>query len=273
MMRFLLATTAVLCAGPVYAADMPMKAPPRAPAAALSWTSCYLGGHVGLGWGHTTLVDPNTTFGGLFAPAGSPVGVDQGPGALGGGQIGCDYQFANNWVIGAAGDFSFADIDGSSQDPFFAGKNNNPVTRQDRTEWLATATGRLGYAFDHWLVYGKGGAAWTRNAYTLSNLADWGTPTSPCSTGALFIACNPTGKNTQAGWTAGLGVAYAISSAWSAGIEFDYYDFGKRTTLLADPNVVGLVVPANPAAPITASHQVEAIKFTLDYHFGQPSYR
>lgn len=254
MKRFLLATTALVCAGQAHAAGT----------TPYSWAGCHVGGHLGMGWGRSTLVDPNTAFGGLFAPTGTAVGVDQGPGPLAGGQIGCDYQFANNWVIGAAGDFSFADINGSSQDPFFAGKNGNPVTRQDRTEWLATATGRVGHAFDRWLVYGKGGAAWTRNSYTLLNLADWGTPANFCAN-AGFVACNPTGQNTQAGWTAGLGVAYSISSVWSVGMEFDHYDFGKQTTLLIDPNAS----TASPAAPVIASHQIEAIKFTLDYHFGQ----
>jgi hypothetical protein len=34
------------------------------------------------------------------------------PGVLGGGQIGCNYQFAANWVIGVEGDGSAADIQG-----------------------------------------------------------------------------------------------------------------------------------------------------------------
>ncbi len=264
MKRFLLATTAAVCAGPLYAADLPVKAPPRPPVVPFSWTSCYLGGQVGAGWAHATVVDPNTSFGGLFAPTGSGVGINQGVGALGGGELGCDYQFASNWVIGAAGDFSFADINGNALDPYFAGKNGGPITLQERTEWVATAAGRVGYAFDHWLLYGKGGAAWVRNSYTLTGLTDWGTPANFCAN-AGFVACNPTGKDTRAGWTAGFGAAYALSDAWSAGIEYDHYNFGSHTVMLTDPNAS----TASPAAPIIVSQRIDAIKFTLDYHFGR----
>src|SRR5579859_6354222 len=54
----------VLSGMSAYAADarrkMPVKAPPpaaAAPAPAFTWTGCYLGGHVGGGWGHKELSD------------------------------------------------------------------------------------------------------------------------------------------------------------------------------------------------------------------------
>ena len=33
------------------------------------------------------------------------------------------------------------------------------------SNWTATLTGRLGLAFDRWLVYGKGGVAWAGDRY------------------------------------------------------------------------------------------------------------
>ncbi len=173
-------------------------------------------------------------------------------------------------MIGAAGDFSFADISGVEQDPYFAGKGGRPITLSQRTDWLATVTGRVGYAFDRWLVYGKGGAAWARNRYTIRNLVDWGTPGNFCATGAVgFADCNPTGAATTAGWTAGFGVSYALSGNWSAGIEYDHYGFGSATKLLTDPNVVTF----NPAAPVVVSQQIDVVKFTLDYRFAASPYR
>ena len=33
-------------------------------------------------------------------------------------------------------------------------------------DWISTLTGRVGLAFDRWLVYGKGGVAWANDSYT-----------------------------------------------------------------------------------------------------------
>jgi len=59
--------------GPGWAADLPKrpvyKAPPPVVASVplFSWTGCYLGGHVGGGWGRKEFSDP---IGALFAPPG-----------------------------------------------------------------------------------------------------------------------------------------------------------------------------------------------------------
>lgn len=276
MKRILLATTALALCGPAFAADlaparMPLKAPPVV-ARSFSWTGCYIGGHLGAAWGHADVSDPNSAlFGGqsVFAPGGSAVGVDQGAGFLGGGQIGCDYQFAANWVIGAAGDFSWADINGQATDPFFAGKNGVPITLQNRTDWLATATGRIGYAWDRLLLYGKGGAAWQHSRDSINGVFGWytGAAVLPCFSGGGFVACNPSGSDTQAGWTVGVGLAWAFADNWSAGVEYDHYDFGTHNVTLTEPNGGFGGPPIVLSAPITVSQRIDAVKVTLDYHF------
>jgi outer membrane immunogenic protein len=278
MKRLLLATTALTLGGHAFAADirarMPLKAPP--PAAAYSWTGCHLGGNVGAGWGHVSLKDPNNVLGpgiGFFAPTGSGVDFGEGAGVLGGGQLGCDYQFATNWVIGLAGDFSWADIEGNSTDPyafaggdpFFGGKAGTPATLRDKTQWLATATGRAGYAWDRWMLYGKGGVAFQHSSVTIQNIAGWGTPGSLCFSGAAFAACNPSGTDNHVGWTVGVGATYAFAANWSAGIEYDHYGFGTHTVTLNAPNVFPFT---SPSAPVQVSQRIDAIKFVLDYHFG-----
>src|SRR5262245_54333157 len=82
-------------AGPIIAADMPIKAlPPVAPAP--SWTACYIGGNGGGGSIRKDYTDP------LAPPAVAPLGRHTGSGAVGGGQAGCDVQFGS-WVFGVQG--------------------------------------------------------------------------------------------------------------------------------------------------------------------------
>jgi outer membrane immunogenic protein len=52
-------------------------------------TDCYVGVNAGYGWGHDEV-----------SSGGTNEGDPNFRGGLGGGQIGCDYQFATSWVIG-----------------------------------------------------------------------------------------------------------------------------------------------------------------------------
>src|SRR5438876_1787717 len=87
----LLASTALAAfSGSALAADLsariPVKAPPVIAAVPYSWTSCYIGGHVGAGWDRTIFTDPGNTIPGFFtpfvsqtiAPLGSSIGVNGG---------------------------------------------------------------------------------------------------------------------------------------------------------------------------------------------------
>ena len=89
-----LVTAAVigLAASQASAADLPRKAPVYVPPAPppTTWTGCYIGANVG----------------GVFARRSADFGTfgsldsDTNSGFAGGGQIGCDYQFAGGWVFG-----------------------------------------------------------------------------------------------------------------------------------------------------------------------------
>lgn len=132
--KLLLVSTALMIGCPALAAE------PRAAAVPFTWTSCYVGGHVGAAWGRTDISDPT---GQNIAPVGDVIRVNDEPGVLGGGQVGCDYQFANNWVVGLAGDFSWTNIDGEANDPFFAGKGGNPIALHSQTDFLQRQPGAL----------------------------------------------------------------------------------------------------------------------------------
>jgi outer membrane immunogenic protein len=259
--KFLLATTAVAALSvPAFAADMPLKAPMMAPVALppYSWTACYVGGHVGVGWGRKEFSDNVNAVNDLGGSIPFNVGAD----FLGGGQIGCDYQFASNWVIGIAGDFSWANIEGQTDDPFFAGKNGNPETLYAKTDFLATATGRIGYAWDHYLLYAKGGAAWAHDKYSISNMGAFA--------GGLCLngnGCNPTASETRFGWTVGGGFEWAFANNWSTFIEGDYYGFGTKGITFTDPNAAVIFGTGGTSTTYDVKQYIAAVKIGLNYRF------
>jgi outer membrane immunogenic protein len=229
----------VLVVNPAFAADLPTRktppAPVVAPVSSFSWTGCYVGGHVGGGWGQKDL----TNFSEPVLGAASPVADISG--WLGGGQIGCNYQFATNWVAGIEVADSWANIRGTS-DPFFGGK----AVFNAQTNWIASGTARLGYAWDRWLIYARGGAAWAGDKYNVSGTFA-GTP------------YDLQGSETRSGWTIGGGVEWAFWQNWSANLEYAYYDFGNRSLLLN--SFFGESLPAN------VRQNVQTVTLGVNYHF------
>jgi outer membrane immunogenic protein len=267
MKRLLLASSAIAFVGSASAADLPARLPVKAPvAAAYSWTGCYVGGHVGVGWNRTNFSDPGIGIFGFPATTlgpvpGTSIGVNGGPGVVGGAQAGCDYQFANNWVIGIAGDFSGADLHGVTNDPFFAGKNGGPATLNSRTESLATVTGRLGYAWDRVLIYGKGGAAFARDRYSLNNFVSVGGDF--CNNGVAFVACNTTATTDRFGWTAGVGIEWGFAPNWSALVEYNHYGFDSKRVSFDHAGPPGVF-------PLDVRQDIDVVKVGINYRFGSP---
>ena len=141
---------------PVVAAVMPTKV--KAPVAVImptNWTGVYIGGLLGAQYGRTDIslnTDPTMSARPYVA------------GLLGGGEVGYNYQ-VNRIVLGIEGDINATNTKGgrtlsppSSSFPQFTPSPNNLVAT-DRTTWVATVTGRLGYAIDRTLYYVKAGGA------------------------------------------------------------------------------------------------------------------
>jgi outer membrane immunogenic protein len=202
-----------------FAADLAVKAPPLTPVP-FTWTSCHIGGHVG-----AAISDDRTTN-----ALGDSISFSSA-GFVGGGQVGCDYQFATNWVIGGEGRAAWSSLRNSH-----AATVRNLITGivlptqfTMSNDFLASATARLGYrAAERWLVFARGGAAWTREKIddAFVNLAG--------------VAVDPATTTTRSGWTAGIGGEWAFAPHWSAALEYDYYDFGDRGPVLA--NAIGTTV-------------------------------
>jgi outer membrane immunogenic protein len=195
--------TAALFSGSAIAADMAIrKAPPPPPLPMFSWTGCYVGAHVGGLWARKEwfVRQPDDEF------FGQSEGAHDADGFLGGVQGGCDFQFAGGWVVGIAGDYAWTDAEGSNVSLLFP-----DFTNRSRVKSLASVTGRLGYAWDRFLLYVKGGGAWERDEYDYSD-------------GSLI----GTASETRSGWTVGVGGEYAFTNFLSVFIEYNYYDFGTR---------------------------------------------
>ncbi len=235
---------------PVYKAPQPAMVPVRV----FSWTGCYIGGNIGYGWGRETVSIPDlgeTT--GLSELAGVSLGpvTSDSKGVVGGGQVGCNYQFAPNWVIGIEGDGEAANIKGDVTESFV-----NPVTSETvtgtahaQTDWLASVTGRLGWTWDRVMLYAEGGAAWAGDKYS----ADLPAFDEHISTSV-----------TRPGWTAGGGVEWAFWDNWSAKVEYDYYNFS--TTNLSLPGTIAGIPEVVPG--VNVKQTIQTVKFGLNYRFG-----
>jgi outer membrane immunogenic protein len=136
-------------------------------------------------------------------------------------------------VIGVEGDMSGTGIKGG---PAALGANFNT-----NVDWTATATGRAGLAFDRWLVYAKGGAAWAHDRYSTNFYTFPGTVEL---------------TDTRFGWTVGAGVEYAFAPQWSAKLEYNYMDFGTKNVAFA------------PGRLTDVNQQINAVKLGVNYKFG-----
>lgn len=209
----------------------------------INWTGVYAGGHLGAGYGRSYWADPYPA-----PPSGDRTKLG---GALGGTQVGVNYQIGNV-VLGAEAAGSFSRLEGS--DTCFGGfvpSTQAALQCENRTEGLATLTGRIGYAHARTLVYIKGGGAMARERYVLNSRA----------AGTDLIS---TQHATNFGWTLGAGLEHALTANWSVNVEYKYLDFGTRT--------IGFEVPAAYSAvanePIKSERQM--VTMGVNYRFGAP---
>ena len=242
------AALAVAMAGPAMAADMPLAA--AAPfAERFSWTGCYLGGHLGGGFGRKDMTDPVQLVQDSFLGAGQTAGITTvsptPSGAVIGGQIGCDYQFAPSWVVGVEGAASASTMKNTRSVGLPLGNPDTAFVKAS-TDFLPSVTVRLGYAIDNVLLYAKGGVALAGDKYDVTGSFQ----------GVPFAF---EGLDNRLGWTVGGGVDWAFSHHWSVNLEYDYYQFGHGGVLMSDP--------INTFASIVDVKQnVQVVKAGLNFH-------
>jgi outer membrane immunogenic protein len=244
MRKFVLASASFLAlsiATGASAADLPRKSVPPvfAQVPAFSWTGFYVGLNAGASfadvkWDHTAT--------GAWVGNASKPGLDAfGDGSsnrtnfTGGLQAGYNYQFGA-LVAGIEADIGyFSTKRRTSLSSVIVGNRVDFTTNSGAGDYLGTVRGRIGVAFDRFLVYATGGLAITETRLSQQ---------------VFFAASNSsaTGSSskTAVGYTIGAGAEYAFLDNWTVKAEYLFLDFGK--------NSAGLFNGAFP----TFTHAVES---------------
>jgi opacity protein-like surface antigen len=239
-----------------------------APRMAVEWTGIYFGVNAGYGWAQGS---SNTVFGGgsantaLLIPAGAttPFGLgatelggtgllsSSSPrGGIAGGQVGF------NWQAGMV-------VFGAELDAQWSGQSNAvslictppmpgcTATEAIKIRSLTTGRARIGLAFDWLMPYVTAGGA-------LVNARDDLTVNVGGATGNF-----PPLSGTTLGWTAGAGVDVALSSNWSARLEYLHIRANGITSSVLIPGFLG-----NGTAAETASYRDNIVRVGLNYRIG-----
>jgi outer membrane immunogenic protein len=227
------------------------KAPMVAPPPPFSWTGCYIGGNIG---GKRGELDGDATL--LAVPPLFPLTTtlvfnngDDETGLIGGGQVGCQWQ-TGAFVFGIEGDFDATDLERTFVVP--AGLAIAPFVAGDvftlSNDWQASLRGRLGWAFDRFMIYATGGVAWANFEATAALV---GTP---------FIVST---DKTLTGWTVGGGGEWAFTPNWSLGVEYRFSQFDRENFGLGNLTVPGAVLPL----AVNAELETHEITARVNYRF------
>ncbi len=256
---------ALIGAGPVIAADLPVKAPVTA--LAYNWTGIYAGVSAGVRWSDTTWTTDCAlgypSCGGAAAlSTHNPVGFDSTSARVG-GYLGYNWQFAPSWLIGLEGDIAWGDssktetgIPGTIAAAAALAATSDTATVKEK--WDGSLRARIGFlANPSWLIYATGGVAW--QSVDLSASCTYLAAASLCGVGA---SRSETYSTTKAGWTIGGGVEAAFWGNWLGRLEYRYADYGNIDHTF--------FVGTTSALSMSESLRTHTVLVGLAYKFGQP---
>ncbi len=159
-----------------------------------------------------------------------------------GAHVGGQYQW--KWLV--------LGVEGSIfKGPYDEKKERSPVAAFPVDRWradiyeVAKATGKVGFAYQRFLGYAKGGYA-GGVVHTETRFPEPGSKTFENRT-----------SDWHNGWTVGGGVEYAVTNHWIVGAEYNYIDLGSETH--TDQSLVRFSAKVNATL-----HQV---LFRLSYKF------
>jgi high affinity Mn2+ porin len=235
------------------AADMPpswVKAPvgPASP-----WSGFYLGAHFGYAAGKSDW----TATGAAGPPLRDSLNLFNGYDAFKGSgsyfsglQAGYSHMFPSRLVLGVEADVSMPNSVVGSQT--IASPAIGQAAYAHEVELSGTLRGRVGYAADHWMVYGTAGFAWSYDTFIRTQLA--GTPL-----GSTAVPdTEETSRKVRTGWAAGAGVEVPVATNWTAKLEYLFSGFGRH----------GVTFPAG-AQRFDSDLALHSLRLGLNYRLGR----
>jgi high affinity Mn2+ porin len=226
-------------------------------ARAYDWTGFYVGSHFGYAtgysrWSATEPGMPDFTLAGsldLFKAFDGFKGTGSYYLGLHGGY---NYMFPSRLLIGIEADASFPSNIHGIQTIF--SDLTGVATYEEMVQWSSTVRGRIGYAPGHWLFYATGGVAWTYDQFTRTQIA---ASTNPNSVAPGQGTVEPKFIVGRRGWAAGAGAELALTSKWTARLEYLYTQFGVRDVFF----------PGTPEA-FDSNLSVQSLRLGFNYRIG-----
>ncbi len=149
-------------------------------------------------------------------------------------------------MFGLEAQGNWADLSGTNTSLIFPLASN-----RSRIDAIGLFTGQIGYSWNTFLLYVKGGAAVTNDKYE-------GFTTL---TGVVHDSTN----ETRWGGVVGIGGEFAFSPNWSLALEYDHLFMGTR-----DLTFYGITTPFVFSRTDSIRQDVDMFTVRLNYRFGGP---
>lgn len=229
------ATAIVLVVPAAIAASSERRHP--APSPIFTWTGFYVGANFGHAWGANSAIQLSATnlvdltphhFGEASARGASGSAVARLNGLFAGGQIGYNWQFAEQFIAGIEADIQGTGVDGGGGFTNVTAANSLPpafavtsASVRRNLEFISTLRGRFGFAATPTLMlYATGGVAYGR-ARTRVELEQSLTPSNFDD-----VASEGERYRNMTGFAVGGGIEMALGINVSAKMEYLYYNLG-----------------------------------------------
>jgi outer membrane immunogenic protein len=216
MKRILVAAALIGTAASAQAADLARKAPiMKAPAMVVyDWTGFYIGVNGGI-----SVARDRTQL--LTAVSAEQTNVSPF-GAIGGGQIGYNWQINRDWLLGVESDLQ-ASGETTNRTCLLTCTAVLSANVSQKLNWFGTTRGRVGLVDGPVLSYVTAGVAYGHYSTTVAETVPGVVPFSITS------------GRTAVGWTYGSGIEASLGGNWTGKIEYLYVDLGHRNDVFATP--------------------------------------
>ncbi|PBB94540.1 hypothetical protein CK215_03755 [Mesorhizobium sp. WSM3864] len=218
---------------------------------AYDWSGFYAGAHIGVANSRIKATDVRPG-GGFYTDTVPPNGTDfnfSDTNVAGGAHIGYQAQW-HPFVFGGEATWTATGIDKTITSPYFPDSD----TETTKIKHYATVVGRVGYAFDRFMVYAKGGYAGGEVSFRAHD----------CCTLAMAVSYEQSAW--QNGYAVGAGVDYALTNKLVLGVDYTHIDLGSKTSTgnnVFDDGSLG----SNPEHFRTKA-RADVVMATLSYKFG-----